>query len=222
MFAKDFWHTSHMAVTQDAIDRLGRYVLARREDLGLSQEDIAAAGGPSTTTLSKLELGKSKEPIARTLRLLDKALFWEPGSAENVLRGGEPEATSDSPIHNTQPAIRIMAPKRESIRISGGIFDELSPEELAEVHLFAEAVARQSAREILNTRPSLGKHRLEKARPEKAKSEVLASPGVAYQESVDAKLRELAQSDYVPAASPDRRQDGNGDAGEHDQEPEHP
>lgn len=70
--------------------RLGRYVKARREALGLSQDEVAARGGPSDTTLGKIEAGAgglSRISVAK----LDHPLSWAPGSARRVLEGGEPE-----------------------------------------------------------------------------------------------------------------------------------
>lgn len=73
-------------------DDLKRAVLARREELDLSQLDVWAAGGPSNTTLTKIEGWEPGEPeptLSRpTFRKLDKALRWVPGSARAALREG--------------------------------------------------------------------------------------------------------------------------------------
>lgn len=69
--------------------RLGRYVKARREELGLSQDDVASRGGPSDTTLGKIEAGTGG--LSRiSLTKLDESLSWTAGSARLVLEGGEP------------------------------------------------------------------------------------------------------------------------------------
>lgn len=72
------------------LKRLGRYVLARRESLGLTQGQVAERGGPSDTTLTKIENGTGPLPSKVTLKRLDKALEWEPGGAHQILEGGEP------------------------------------------------------------------------------------------------------------------------------------
>ncbi|WP_163540799.1 helix-turn-helix domain-containing protein [Occultella kanbiaonis] len=69
---------------------LARHVTARRNRLGLSQVQIWNAGGPSNSTLTKIESATPPEPSAVTLRKLDAALGWEKGSARRVLDGGDP------------------------------------------------------------------------------------------------------------------------------------
>ena len=59
--------------------RLGSYVRERRPELGLTQEEIATRGGPSTATLRLIEGGKG--PFrAKSLRQLADALHWTPES----------------------------------------------------------------------------------------------------------------------------------------------
>ncbi|MDG3012185.1 helix-turn-helix transcriptional regulator [Rhodococcus sp. D2-41] len=73
--------------------RLGQVIQQRRDnELGLTQEEVREAGGPSIATLSALENGVGKPPSRATLRKLDAALQWSPGSAERVWRGGTPDA----------------------------------------------------------------------------------------------------------------------------------
>jgi len=85
-----------LAGMEENIARLGRLVRERREELGLSQEDIARLGGPSTTTLSKIENGTAKQIRRRTAQDLDRALGWRIESTERVLFSGEmPRITSE-------------------------------------------------------------------------------------------------------------------------------
>lgn len=83
---------------------LARYVAARREDLHMSQEDVALAGGPSTTTLSKIEAAAAGVLRKRTLEDLDRALMWRIGSSREVLVSGrapepvDPEPRADRPL----------------------------------------------------------------------------------------------------------------------------
>lgn len=78
-----------MAASKDW-DRLAEFVRERRVELGMTQEDARAAGGPSTATMRLIEgaLQHSYQPA--TLRDLEKALRWERGSAARILAGGEP------------------------------------------------------------------------------------------------------------------------------------
>ncbi len=79
---------------------LAEAVKARRAELGLTHEDVLAADGPSGVTLTKIESAKGSPPRALTLKRLDTALQWEPGSAARVLSGGTP-----LPVRMTPPAL---------------------------------------------------------------------------------------------------------------------
>jgi hypothetical protein len=71
-------------------ERLGRYVRERRlalDDMTIRQA-CAAAGGMALQTWTSVEQGKSVSD--RTLRRVETALRWAPGSAQDVLDGGEP------------------------------------------------------------------------------------------------------------------------------------
>lgn len=73
-------------------ERLRWYVLRRRNDeLDLSQMEVWQAGGPSNTTLTKIENGHLEKLERVTARRLDTGLRWEPGSARRVWDGGEPK-----------------------------------------------------------------------------------------------------------------------------------
>lgn len=65
---------------------LQRVVLAWRALRGMSQSDVAAAGGPSDTTLGNIEAGKwSSRAPADTLKKLDRGFGWPKGTARRVL-----------------------------------------------------------------------------------------------------------------------------------------
>ncbi|MFT4199823.1 helix-turn-helix domain-containing protein [Gordonia sp. (in: high G+C Gram-positive bacteria)] len=73
------------------LERFGRIVYERRNELGLSQEQVADRGGPSDTTMGKIENFEWAPGDRKvTLKKLDKGLDWEPGSAEATLAGGDP------------------------------------------------------------------------------------------------------------------------------------
>lgn len=77
--------------------RLAAAVRARREELELSQLDVWQGGGPSNTTLTEIENGRTASLTRTTARKLDAALQWEPGSAKAVWSGGQP-----APVGATQ------------------------------------------------------------------------------------------------------------------------
>ncbi|PYG00197.1 Helix-turn-helix domain-containing protein [Georgenia satyanarayanai] len=88
------------------LKRFARIVLDRRNTLGLSQVDVWRAGGPSNSTLTKIEGGLPPEPSNATLRKLDVGLQWTPGSARSALSGGDPT-----------PLIQEPRPFRETPRL---------------------------------------------------------------------------------------------------------
>lgn len=69
--------------------RFGRLVKARREELDLNQLEVHAAGGPSNSTMTKIENGLMESLKRPTARKLDKGLQWAPGSARRLWEGGE-------------------------------------------------------------------------------------------------------------------------------------
>lgn len=76
--------------------RLAGFVIAARKDLGYkSRSQFAGAlDGVSVRTLGNLERGQS---VSReTLAAVERALGWEPGSAEAVLSGGTPRVSAPS------------------------------------------------------------------------------------------------------------------------------
>lgn len=62
---------------------------ARRASMGLTQSEVAERGGPSDTTLSKIEAATTSAVAARTLRRLDAGLGWIPGTARRIYLEGD-------------------------------------------------------------------------------------------------------------------------------------
>ena len=61
---------------------------------GYTQGDVAAMGGPSTTTQTKVR--HTDDALSRrTLRQIDTVMGWAPGGALSVLRGDNPVPVSD-------------------------------------------------------------------------------------------------------------------------------
>lgn len=70
--------------------RLAKYVVDRRNAYGWTQEDVRAAGGPSTATMRLIEGALQDSYKPRVIASLERALLWKPGSVDEVLAGKEP------------------------------------------------------------------------------------------------------------------------------------
>lgn len=78
-----------MDITPEARQRLARYMEDRALDLGLTWREVAARAGISIETLRLLRTGADgARPL--TMRAVDAALEWRPGSVQRILGGGEP------------------------------------------------------------------------------------------------------------------------------------
>ena len=82
--------------------RLGRYVKERREALRLTQQDVAALGGPSVATIRNIEAATNGSYRGRTYSQLEEVLKWTRGSVETVLSGGNPTPLTDD-SHEAAP-----------------------------------------------------------------------------------------------------------------------
>lgn len=76
--------------------RFAQLLLARLHRLGLETDrEVAEAGGPSTTTMTKIRAAARDpkvalpRPRADGARRIDRAANWAPGSARRVYDGGE-------------------------------------------------------------------------------------------------------------------------------------
>jgi transcriptional regulator with XRE-family HTH domain len=74
---------------------LGRAVQDRRYQLGLSQNDVTARGGPSHQTLRNIEQGRPGPHHGRTLANLERVLEWKAGAAVAILGGATAEVDTD-------------------------------------------------------------------------------------------------------------------------------
>lgn len=76
----------------------GRLVLRRREELSLTHDQVADAGGPSDSTLTKIEADGGPAAVrSDTLRRLDVGLRWQPGSAKRAWESGAEPIPVDAP-----------------------------------------------------------------------------------------------------------------------------
>lgn len=92
---------SGMVVYMDGREALAKAFDEWFERSGMSQAEVAAAGGPSTTSQTKVR--QSDGRVARqTLQKIDAVTGWAPGTALRILRGESldgptPENVGSSP-----------------------------------------------------------------------------------------------------------------------------
>ncbi|NLE82412.1 MAG: helix-turn-helix domain-containing protein [Rhodococcus sp.] len=108
--------------------RLGDYVLSRRRGLGMTRDAVRAAGGPSDTRLASIEEGTGPAPTPSTLRKLDTALQWTPGSAATVQRGGTPTELVSSSEPATFTGVSQVAVAADELANLIGATDRLEAE----------------------------------------------------------------------------------------------
>lgn len=92
--------------------RLAALVSERRTDLQMTQEDVRAAGGPSTATMRLIEGGGENRFQPAILARLETALRWQRGSVRQILAGGDPVPFPDEPVTGPLPAV-ALAPSPE-------------------------------------------------------------------------------------------------------------
>ncbi|HEY1820382.1 MAG TPA: helix-turn-helix transcriptional regulator [Trebonia sp.] len=70
--------------------RLAHRIRKRRTELGLTQADVADQADVTVMTVRNLETGREFKRLPHALPAVERALGWEPGSAQAVLDDGEP------------------------------------------------------------------------------------------------------------------------------------
>lgn len=100
-------------------ERLARHVRERREELGLTQEEVASRGGPSTATLRLIENNAGDSYRQKSLRQLEDALGWARGSVLAILAGEEPALRGGQPA-----AQRYADPTLQAIWELPGLTEE--------------------------------------------------------------------------------------------------
>ncbi|MGC4925627.1 helix-turn-helix domain-containing protein [Streptomyces sp. DT117] len=74
--------------------RLGHAIEAARDAKGMTQVALAEAADVSESTVQNLESGKARVRQPPSVKKVEAALGWAPGSADAVLAGGEPTPTT--------------------------------------------------------------------------------------------------------------------------------
>ena len=99
-------------------DRLAEHVTTRRADLGYSIAQFAAVSGLSTSTVDSLEHNRKASYDPATLAALERALRWQEGSVERVLKGLDPQPQTDPDLDAVIAAWPRLSPgARRMLRI---------------------------------------------------------------------------------------------------------
>ncbi|MFI2230913.1 Scr1 family TA system antitoxin-like transcriptional regulator [Nocardia testacea] len=101
--------------------RFAEYAVARRQELGMAtRHALAQATGLSYRLLGDLERGVRRGVSDGTLAIVEQALAWLPGSAREILRGGEPAPFDYAPEPSSTPSswMRSLA---EAYRIAADL-----------------------------------------------------------------------------------------------------
>ena len=107
--------------------RLARYVRQRRDELGLTQEEVAARGGPSTATIRLIETAAQSAYRAKSLRQLAEALGWTPDSPLAILNDREPQAAGAAEPHPMPSGRFQVTPGAGSGRFTGSRERDATP-----------------------------------------------------------------------------------------------
>jgi transcriptional regulator with XRE-family HTH domain len=137
--------------------KLATIVRERRERLGLTQQQVASRGGPSTATQRQLERTLSGTYRAQTFHDLDKALGWLPGTSRSLLHGtsmigGVPFDTwANGLIDDPDRYLQGVGPSDDAAPFvghgEGGVRD-LSDLSLAQLAEYQREIADEMARRI--------------------------------------------------------------------------
>lgn len=136
---------------------VGGLVKARRERLGLKQEQLAPRGGPGVSTVGKVERGAQASFPLRTQHQLEKALGWRHGTIADVLETvtrGEwgdlgPDWSTDLVEENVPDMADAGEPVRRTVELSDA---ELLTELTHRVRQYAQAAvasAPSSPRQVV-------------------------------------------------------------------------
>ncbi|ATL69948.1 helix-turn-helix domain-containing protein [Nocardia terpenica] len=132
----------------------GELVHARRRELGMTQQDVAAVGGPSYATLYKIE--RTDEPVGlATFKKLDSALGWTSGSAARAYgKGIDPiptasESTPAQPPQGESHSATAAYHDDEAAGVDSELAAALRSHGVRMIALRSDGLSEQSQRAIL-------------------------------------------------------------------------
>jgi hypothetical protein len=137
-------HYGRMAIGSDW-QRVAEYVRERRTDLGMTQADVQAEGGPATATQRLIEGALRDSYQAAILSRLERALRWKRGSIRAIRNGGEPVVT-DAPALRAVPDTELSEAFREIERQQANADDSvLTEDELQILGTFVKMIRTRLA-----------------------------------------------------------------------------
>lgn len=85
---------------------LAAAIRQRRDELGMTQQQVAEDAEVSTMTVRNLEAGRAYTRLPPSLSSVERALGWQHGSARAILAGGEPTLIQEAaePTATDEPA----------------------------------------------------------------------------------------------------------------------
>jgi transcriptional regulator with XRE-family HTH domain len=119
-------------------EQLALEVRKRRKELGLTQPDVVARGGPSVETLRMVENNRAGRLRPRSRRNLEQVLQWESGSIDAILAGGVPTPEQEKPSEPPESdrfwaARQVVSLKATFSRIREGMAGDAQEALLAEI-----------------------------------------------------------------------------------------
>lgn len=118
--------------------RVGDRIRARRKELGFTQADVQARGGPSSATLRLIEKGAGADYRRGTIEPLERVLMWTQGSIERDLYFGQ------TPVPMDPATARPIADKGNPFRFQTASV----PGDLGTIQDWAISIARGVLAEI--------------------------------------------------------------------------
>src|SRR6202050_5801064 len=82
----------------------GRRLRQRREDAGLSQEEVADRSGLGVRTVSNVDRGSIRTPHPRTIRMLGEALGLPANACDELIAEGRASSRSGPVAPSPEPA----------------------------------------------------------------------------------------------------------------------
>ncbi|KUO22416.1 helix-turn-helix domain-containing protein [Streptomyces dysideae] len=96
-----------MTTTPRDWKRLAKAIRDARKARGWRQEDLAEAAGIGYSTVQRAESSDGYKTMPLTIDKLERTLGWEPGSAKEILEGGEPTLLPDSREGTSEVEVKV-------------------------------------------------------------------------------------------------------------------
>ena len=97
----------------DGTHRAARAVAARRGELAMTQQELAAAAGVDSKTIYNLE-SRGRWPIARTRASIEKALDWPSGELDRL--ASPPDSSDEDAIDRLERSAQDLLDQARRLR----------------------------------------------------------------------------------------------------------